>query len=326
MINEPTIHQIEHLLAAFRENGGSDAEISALARDIIRDFRPETIRDTAEIFGKEQHSSIKKITEFKNDGKKPLKQALSHYWHHWYIKYPVVFFSIFFMVFMSSNLPLYWNKVQPTNDKKESVSQTQLARAENAKSAPLEAGEVVPSTPTLVVPKIGVTAPILFVNSTAEADQDAALPNGVVHYYQTANPGEVGNTFITGHSSNYWWIKGEYNYVFANLDKMVVGDQAKIYYNGNKFLYQVTGVKVVEPTDLTVLDQTIKPTMTLMTCTPAGTSWHRLIVSFAQIAPEYKSSLVVKKSNEPATTAKTLPKIDSNFLVDWLIGLFTPGN
>ena len=61
MLNEPTIHQLEELLAAFRNQGGTDAEISALAQDIIRDFRPETTRPVSEIFGDEQHPTIKAI-------------------------------------------------------------------------------------------------------------------------------------------------------------------------------------------------------------------------------------------------------------------------
>jgi LPXTG-site transpeptidase (sortase) family protein len=326
MLDEPTIHQIEELLAAFRRNGGSDAEINALAEDIIRDHRPETVKDPSEVFGNERHESIERIVHFKNDGEKPLRQAIYDLWHHWYVKYPLVFISIFLLIFITSNAPLYWTKAQPIQTvKKETVGNS--SSTSNPTSAPLEPGEVIPTTPTLVVPKIDVSAPIQFINDASEAAQDAALPNGVVHYYQTANPGEVGNTFITGHSSNYWWIKGEYNYVFANLDKLAVGDQAIIYYNGNKYLYQVNNVKVVEPTDLSVLDQTIKPTLTLMTCTPAGTSWHRLIVTFDQIAPVYTSKLVQKPANnDAAQSTKSLPKTDSNPLVDWLISLFSPSS
>lgn len=319
MIKEPTIHQLEQLLKAFRYEGGTDAEISALAQDIIRDFCPEKIKPVGEVFDTEQHVSIKMITDFKKDPKNPIHDAWGKTWHRWYVKYPVIFASLFFAIFMITNLPLYLTKLQPAKTvKKEVVSTKVVVKAETPKSAPLEPGEVIPTTPTLVVPKIGVTAPILYVNTYDEATIENNLKDGVIHYYQTADPGKVGNSFLTGHSSNYWWQKGAYNYIFANLDKLAVGDQAKIYYEGNKFLYQVTSVKIVEPTDLSVLDQTSKPTMTLMTCTPPGTSWKRLIVSFDQIAPVYMAPTIADKIAAQKAVPTELPKSDSNPLLDWI--------
>lgn len=323
MQNEPTIHQLEKLLEAFRAQGGSDAEISALAQDIIRDHRPESVRPVSEVFDSTQHASIKKITDFKKDPRNPIREAGHTTWHHWYVKYPVTFISFFLIIFIVTNLPMYLSKLQPVEDvPKEVVTTKVLVRAETPKSAPLEPGEVVPATPTLVIPKLEVTTPIIFVDTYDEATIQANLKNGVVHYYQTANPGKVGNGFITGHSSNYWWEKGAYNYIFVNLDKLVVGDQAKIYFEGNKFLYQVTGVKTVEPTDLSVLDQTSKPTLTLMTCTPPGTSWKRLIVSLDQIAPVYKAPTLVEKPVTSTATPKALPKSDNTFLLDWIAKIF----
>lgn len=323
MINEPTIHKLEELLAAFREQGGTDAEISALAQDIIRDFCPEKTRPVSEVFGAEQHASIRKITDFKKDPGSPIREAWHKFWHHWYIKYPVIFVSLFLAILIISNLPLYFTKLEPTkNIPKEVVSSKTLVRPEMAKSAPLEPGEVVPNTPTLVVPKLGILVPIIFVDTYDESTIQSNLPSGVVHYYQTAEPGKVGNSFITGHSSNYWWAKGSYNYIFANLDKLVVGDQAKIYYQGNKFLYQVSGTKIVEPTDLSVLDQTSKPTLTLMTCTPPGSSWKRLIVQLDQIAPIYKAPTIADKKAEITPAPATLPKSDSSVFLDWIAKLF----
>lgn len=332
MLKEPSIHQIEQLLHSFRLQGGTDAEINAIAQDIIRDFHPELTKPIGQIFEKERHASIKKIMDFKNDGKTPMRQAIVDAWQHWYIKYPLTFLLMFGVIFGSANLPLYFVKSKPLNYNKEVVTAKQLVKSEIAKSAPLEPGEVVPTEPTLVIPKTDITAPIVFVESTEEANIQAGLQKGVVHYFQTAEPGKVGNSFITGHSSNYWWDKGAYNYVFANLDKLAVGDQAKIYYGGNKYLYQVTNVRIVEPTDMSVLDQTIKPTLTLMTCTPPGTSWKRLIVSFDQIAPVYKPALVIKKEAENKTdvdvknSTNALPKSDSNPFFDWLFGLFSSSN
>ena len=102
--------------------------------------------------------------------------------------------------------------------------------------------------------------------------------DGVVHYPDTALPGEVGNVFITGHSSYYWWSKGEYNTVFSILDKLIMGDDIYIHYNNKRYTYRVYDVDIVLPSDTSVLEQGDNSILTLMTCTPVGTNYRRLIV------------------------------------------------
>jgi len=320
MYNEPTLNQIEQLVDAFRAQGGSNAEISLIALDIIRQLKPETLMSPEEVFGKSKPADIQKIIDFKNDPKHPVKEAAHTTWHHWYVKYPVIFVSLFTVIFTVVNLPLFVTKIQPTKEVKIETIKT-VVQPEMEKSAPLEAGETIPTVNTLAIPKISVTAPIIFVDSIGEEVIQEGLRQGVVHYSGTANPGTAGNAFITGHSSNYWWDRGSYNYVFANLNKLAVGDQAKIYFNGNKYVYQVTEVKIVEPTDLSVLAQTETPTLTLMTCTPPGTSWKRLIVKMNQILPEYYAPMVVEQQKE-VTIPSILPESDMNGFFDWLGVLF----
>jgi LPXTG-site transpeptidase (sortase) family protein len=230
------------------------------------------------------------------------------------------------------NLPLILNSFKYSPKASDTpgpqvATYQELQTTKMADSAPLSPGEVVPATNTIVIPKIGVNAPVIFLNSRDEKTIEANLANGVVHYQGTANPGEVGNTFITGHSSNFWWIQGQYNYVFVNLDKLAVGDQTVVYYNGKKFVYQVTGTKVVLPTDTSVLAPTDTPTLTLMTCTPAGTNWKRLIVSLDQVSPTYVKPVLVTK--QVVVTPSALPSLDSNSaggiwssIVDFVRGIF----
>jgi sortase A len=136
-----------------------------------------------------------------------------------------------------------------------------------------------------------------------------ALENGVVHYYGTANPGDVGNAVFFGHSSNDAWVPGNYKFVFVLLEKLVPGDTYEIHYNSKKYVYQVTATKTVQPTDLSVLRQTNDKTSTLITCTPPGTSWRRFIVSANQIQPPQQpvQEIVEKPIEQPATQAAVLP-------------------
>lgn len=138
------------------------------------------------------------------------------------------------------------------------------------------------TTPTIddnhvVISAIGVSAPIIY--DTDITDAVGKLPDGVVHVRDTAYPGDSGNTFLIGHSSGYWWQDGPYNQVFALLDKVKVGDQILVNRNGQTFEYRVTATEIVSPSKVDVLDQpTDKRMLSIMTCTPVGTSINRLIV------------------------------------------------
>ncbi len=159
--------------------------------------------------------------------------------------------------------------------------------------------------PTITISKINVNAPVVYLSSTAEADVEQGLQNGVVHYGNTPDPGQGGNAVFFGHSSNDWWVPGNYKFVFVLLDKLVVGDTFSINYQSKRYVYQVTSTQVVDPTDVSVLDQTATPTATLITCSPPGTSWKRLVVSAKQISPTPAGTEVAPKT--APTTTTTLP-------------------
>lgn len=133
----------------------------------------------------------------------------------------------------------------------------------------------------LVIPKTKVVAPIIWNSGTDEKAMLASLQKGVAHYSFTSTPNATsGNVFITGHSSNYWWDKGKYNTVFALLDKLKPGDRAYIQYENKIYIYKVAKSVTVRPSNLTIANETKKPTLSLMTCTPVGTSLNRLVVQF----------------------------------------------
>jgi sortase A len=141
--------------------------------------------------------------------------------------------------------------------------------------------------PQILIPTIGVKAPIIFEQSTAEWAVQLALRRGVNHYGNTVNPGQIGNTVIFGHSSGAVWAPGDYKFVFTLLDKVKAGDQITIDYEGTRYTYVVTGTEIIVPTNLSVLNQnTNKPTLTLITCTPVGTSKYRFVVHADQITPD----------------------------------------
>lgn len=131
----------------------------------------------------------------------------------------------------------------------------------------------------IVEPELGVEA---LVNGDWNALEDQirdSLLKGVTHYPGTAGPGELGNYFLTGHSSNVFWQPSIYNSIFALLPRMKEGDDIFITHDQQEFHYRVTEMREVSPKNVEVLYQdTDRKMMTLMTCTPVGTLLNRLVV------------------------------------------------
>lgn len=147
---------------------------------------------------------------------------------------------------------------------------------------------VVPTDDRLVIPKLGKSVPLVHMATEniegenwgeLEDQIQDGLRDGVVHYPGTAKPGQIGNVFITGHSSYYPWDPGQFKDVFAVLGQLEVGDEYYVYYNQQKFTYKIREKFEVNPDNVNVLQQPHdKKVSTLMTCTPVGTTLRRLII------------------------------------------------
>lgn len=132
----------------------------------------------------------------------------------------------------------------------------------------------------VIIPSLNITAPIVYATSTTEQNFQANLKNGVVHYPGTALPGQAGNCYIFGHSSDYLWSNGKYKTVFATLPHMSVGDSIEVTDpNGFVYIYTVTETKIVSPTALEYLHQDYtKKMLTVQTSYPVGTALERFLV------------------------------------------------
>ena len=175
-------------------------------------------------------------------------------------------------LFILLNFGFFWENLKYTlvkpAIKKETLSQT-------AKPAP----KGKPNT--LIIESLGLKLPVLYVDDTAETTFQKALQKGVVHYPGTAKPGEYGNVYIFGHSSDNAWAKGEYKTAFALLPRIEKGAKLILTnWNGNVFQYIVTNTFVTSAKDTQLLDQNgyKKKQLTLQTSYPIGTSLQRYIV------------------------------------------------
>lgn len=210
-----------------------------------------------------------------------------------------------FLVFASLNVPAYFSQLKwlyyseylgermPQDN--SLTNQTYLATPKavtpktvtpQALTSKIPTANVNPTQPTpnlladaqsiLRIDTINVQTPVIW--NVDEADIIKNLINGVAHYNGTSLPGQGGNVFIVGHSSNYPWVKSDYNHIFSLLDKLVNGDRISLNYAGKNFTYEVIEKKVVSANNVEVLNATNKEVLSLMTCWPVGTTLNRLLI------------------------------------------------
>lgn len=99
------------------------------------------------------------------------------------------------------------------------------------------------------------------------------LNKGLWHQPGTGNPVSGGNMVVLGHRFTY---KGPA--VLFNLDKVNLGDKFSVFWEHKEYIYQVKDIKIVDPLDLTVVQNTDQPRLTMYTCTPLWTSRQRLVI------------------------------------------------
>ncbi len=110
---------------------------------------------------------------------------------------------------------------------------------------------------------------------------------GPGHMVETAMPGQNGNSVITGHRDTF----------FRHIYELNKGDMILVRRNGEVYRYEVTGKRVVQPDDISVIHPTSDARLTLITCYPTyfiGPAPERLVV-FSKLvdhAPESQSAVI----------------------------------
>lgn len=192
---------------------------------------------------------------------------------------------------------------------------------------PVVSGGKVSAEDKLLIPKINVDVPVAFNISLDQVNE--AMKYGVAHYVikgASASPGEIGNTVITGHSAGDVYNNDAYKYIFSGLERLEVGDLIYVNYKSTRYTYRVTKFQTVEPTNVAALVyETNKPMLTLITCTPLGTSRYRLLVTAEQISPSYENAPTAAPAiaSEDDTEATDLPANEKTFferIWAWLTG------
>ena len=185
--------------------------------------------------------------------------------------------------------------------------------------------QTVSPDPRLIIPKLNVDVPVAFNISTD--DVMSAMNHGVAQFSipgANALPGQIGNLVITGHSAGDIYSSNPYKFIFSGLERLENGDLIYINYDSTRYTYQVTKQEVVEPTNIEALIyDTDQPMLTLITCTPLGTSRYRLLVTAEQISPDPNPDNVAEPAPDtPETTKTTMPANEPSFFESLWQGIF----
>lgn len=131
-------------------------------------------------------------------------------------------------------------------------------------------------TPPIRVDEFGITIPsIRLENSTGltSFDEDD-LWKGIWHKKRSGDPINGGNMVITAHRFLYTG----YQDTFYHLPKVEVGEEIRLNWGGEEFVYEVTETFEVNADQVEIEERTDEHILTLYTCTPLWTSQRRFVV------------------------------------------------
>ena len=125
-----------------------------------------------------------------------------------------------------------------------------------------------------------ISIPRLNIKDAVVSATDDDLSSHLVNLGGTALPPDKGNAVIFGHSTlPQLFDPKNYKTIFARAYELRVGDELFTNISGVTYKYRIYNITVVSPDDTSVLQQDYSDSfLTLITCTPPGTIWKRLII------------------------------------------------
>lgn len=125
-----------------------------------------------------------------------------------------------------------------------------------------------------------ITIPVLEIENAIVSTIDYDLSQHLINYSGTAIPPEKGNAVVFGHSTLPQLFKpNDYKTIFANLYKLKVGDEIYVNIGKISYLYKIYNITVVNSSDNSIFTQNYDDSfLTIVTCTPPGTTWKRLVI------------------------------------------------
>lgn len=125
-----------------------------------------------------------------------------------------------------------------------------------------------------------LSIPEINIENAIVSTIDLKLTEHLVHFPGTASPADKGTAVIFGHSTlPQLYDPKNYKTIFANAHKLERDDEINVTYDNTFYTYRIFDVVVVEAEDTSYLTQSYDDSyITIVTCTPPGTIWKRLII------------------------------------------------
>lgn len=115
------------------------------------------------------------------------------------------------------------------------------------------------------IPSLGVTRAVV------DGTDTASLRKGPGLIESTDMPGLGGTTAVAGHRTTY-------SAPFRNINRLRKGNRVVLETAYGRFVYRVTGHRIVKPTDTWVLDRIGRERLVLSACHPLYSAEQRIIV------------------------------------------------
>ena len=199
-----------------------------------------------------------------------------------YIFFPLLSWQIYFHpVFASQNITSPLPKSTFANlilAAKNNLTGTDYTNAQNW-FPNLNFGKLA-NAKTPKISSYNLSIPKIEIENAVVSTIDNNVGSHLVNYQGTSIPGDAGNAVIFGHSTlPQLFNPKDYKTIFANVYKLKNGDSIYAIVNGVSYLYKIFSISVVDPSDTNAFSQSFDNSyITLVTCTPPGTVWKRLII------------------------------------------------
>lgn len=140
----------------------------------------------------------------------------------------------------------------------------------------------------LEIPRLDISVVV------AEGTSDRTLQRAIGHLESSAHPGEPGNVVLAGHRDTFFQALGD-----ARSGDLVVLESA-----AGKDLFEVEWIQIVEPTAVTVAEETGYPSLTLITCYPfryVGSAPQRFIVRARHVSGPAQKPWRAERESSPVS-------------------------
>ncbi len=177
----------------------------------------------------------------------------------------IVFINLYIIAAPLLPQATYWWDAHHTS------KQAQLQQLIHQPTASAATTNPAPQQNSLIIPAIMLDQQTL---EGPESDWFNMLYKGIWRWPGSSTPDKGGNTVFLAHRFSYTGPHGAFYY----LDKLKIGDEIGVIWDGKTYTYSVVSSQTVPPTDTAIENNTPGAQITLFTCTPL---WHpvdRLVV------------------------------------------------